>query len=151
MNAQAYFNELYETETVAVKTSPIKKTTIPKVNPAPYKTVRRDWIKKQIELGNIEAKCDYIYTDDYAYDNAYNFGKTDWMPARISRPTYKDITLQNGSVMTMIDDRDFVDGFMNFKDHDFEYSTGRCYWDENCETISFIPLSGHSYTLRIKK
>lgn len=155
MNAQAYFNELNETEEVTiVKTTPAKKTTTPKVNPAPYKTIRRDWIKKQIALGNIEAKCDYIYTDDYAFDNAYGFQKTDWMIARLApERKWEEIILPNGNTThRLINSEELTkEGFMSFEAHDFEYSTGRCYWDENCETISFIPLSGHSYTLRIKK
>lgn len=47
------------------------------------KTVRRDWLKKQIMNGKMVGKCDHRYTDDYAMDNANNFGKTDFMPLQI--------------------------------------------------------------------
>lgn len=29
------------------------------------------------------ARCDGIYTDDYAFDAAYNYRKTGWLKARI--------------------------------------------------------------------
>ena len=111
------------------------------------KTIKRNWLKKQIEAGNMEAKCNYVLTDDYAFDNAYNFRKTEWLPARISHPTYREIALQNGSVITQRDDEDYKEGALNFKDYDFTFSTGRAYRNDD-GTISFYPLSGESYTLR---
>jgi len=114
------------------------------------KTIRRDWLKKQIEKGNVEAKCNYIMTDDYAFDDAYNCQRTGWKPARISNPTWKEVTLQNGITQTVQDSDDLKDGYTNFRDYDFTMSTGRAYWNED-ETISFCPLSSEYYTLRIVK
>jgi hypothetical protein len=113
-------------------------------------TIKRNWLKKQIELGKVEAKCNFKLTDDYAWDNADNFGKTDWMPARISHPTYAEYTTACGSVCTRCVDDDFVQGSLNFHDSDFAYKTGyACHNDDG--TIRFSVLSGELYTLRIKE
>jgi hypothetical protein len=41
-----------------------------------YVRLRKDMVKKAIEAGEFEAiVCDFHYTDDYAWDNANNFGK----------------------------------------------------------------------------
>ena len=48
------------------------------------KTVRRDWLKKQIIAGKMFAKCAYHLTDDYAFDNANNFGETVFAPVMIT-------------------------------------------------------------------
>lgn len=44
------------------------------------KMVNRGWLKRQIAAGKIEARCNFSYTDDYAWDNATNFGRTEWLP-----------------------------------------------------------------------
>ena len=87
------------------------------------RTVRRDWIKRQIIAGNIEIKTDMILTDDYAYDNASNCQKSDWRTADIK----------------------------DFNDADFKYGSGRAYWSEDRETISWTMLANHYYTIRVKK
>ncbi len=46
-------------------------------------TVNRGWLKRRILEGKVIAKCDSYFTDDYAFDAAYNYQKTDWLPARI--------------------------------------------------------------------
>lgn len=46
-------------------------------------TVNRGWLLRRILEGKVIAKCDGVYTDDYAFDAAYNFQKTGWLPARI--------------------------------------------------------------------
>ena len=112
------------------------------------KTIKRNWLKKQIELGKVEAKCNYHMTDDYAFDNAYGFGKTDWMKARISRPTWKEVELYNGNKKTIVDNHDFIDGQMNFKDYDFEGKPGRAWGNEN-GTITLYVHSNLSYELRM--
>lgn len=111
-------------------------------------TVRRDWIKRQIENGNIEVKCNYILTDDYAWDNAVDFGKTGWMPARISNPKYEEYINPVGNKMNRCVDHDELQGYINFRDHDFKFKSGFAYKKED-GTIQFCPLSGQSYTLRI--
>ncbi len=46
-------------------------------------TVNRGWLKRRILEGKVMAKCNYYYTDDYAFDAAYNYQQTDWLKARI--------------------------------------------------------------------
>lgn len=111
-------------------------------------TVKRNWLVKQIEAGKVEAKCTHYMTDDYAYDNANGFGKTGWMPARISNPTWRTITLQNGNTMDVVDDHDFIEGQMNFHASDFSGKSGGAY-RQNDGTISFYIHSNAHYTLRI--
>lgn len=112
------------------------------------KTIRRDTLMKMIDAGKIEAKCDIHLTDDYGFDNANGFGKTGWMKARISRPTWKTITLQYGIERDVVDDRDFIEGAMNFKTHDFNGNCGKA-WMQPDGTIFFYIHSNLSYTLRI--
>ena len=83
-------------------------------------TIRRDWLKKQITLGNIEIKCDMILTDDYAFDSASNFRKSEWKKADIK----------------------------DFRDQDFKYSSGSAY-KNNDGTISWTMLCNHYYTCRV--
>lgn len=106
------------------------------------KTVNRGWLRKQVDAGMIDAKCDYSLTDDYAYDAANNGGKTDWMPARIMRPQYVPYTDQ-------CLDRDFISGVMNFRDSDFEGKSGLAYWESDTQ-ISLIIHQNCSYTLRLR-
>lgn len=96
------------------------------------KRIRRDKIKRLIEKGKIEARCKYQYTDDYAYDNANNFGKTEWLPTRISSG-YEDKK----------------EGYINFEEHDFRYKSGAA-WENDDRTITFMVLSNHSFALRIR-
>jgi len=89
------------------------------------KTVRRDWIKKQIIAGNVLIKCDMILTDDYAFDAAYNCQKTEnWRKANIE----------------------------DFNDQDFKYKSGWAYWANKEEgIISWTMLCNHYYTIKIVK
>ena len=85
------------------------------------KTVNRGWLKKQIEKGNVEIKCDMILTDDYAFDAAYKYQKEEsWRKALAA----------------------------DFKEQDFKYKSGRAYWNEN-GTISWTMLCNHYYTVRL--
>jgi len=111
-------------------------------------TVKRNWLKRQIELGKVEAKCTHHLTDDYAFDNANKFGVTDWLKCRISRPTWKDVTLYNGNTITVRDDDDFVTGQMNLDDHDFEGKPGRA-WRNPDGTITLIVHSNLAYEMRL--
>lgn len=113
-----------------------------------YKTIRRDWLKKQIDKGVVQAKCDIHLTDDYAFDNAAGFGKTGWMTARISRPTWTTITLPNGIERDVIDDHDFVDGQMNLHEHDFAGKSGSAYRNTD-GTITLRVHSNLIYSLRL--
>ncbi len=84
------------------------------------KTIRRDWLKRQIVAGKIEIKCTGIYTDDYYGDNANRFQKTDWELADIK----------------------------NFQDHDFTFSSGYAYQEED-GTIHWTMLANHFYICRV--
>ncbi len=113
------------------------------------KTVRRDWLKKQVEAGKVEAKCDMRLTDDYAFDSAYGFGKTDWMPARISKPVFEMVKNYVGNEIDHCVDSDRLDGYVNFRDHHFEGISGYAKRNED-GTIYLHSGGSESYTLRIK-
>ena len=83
-------------------------------------TVKRNWLRKQIELGNIEIKCNMILTDDYAFDNATNCQKSDWKKADIN----------------------------DFRKEDFKYKSGYAYWNPD-NTINWTMLANHYYTCRL--
>lgn len=106
-----------------------------KLSPLPAfksgKTIRRDSLYKHLLAGNLEFKCNYRYTDDYAYDASSGFGKTDWL----------DGLDENGNAR--------LDAFY-FTGH------GRAYWnvrhtgDGVEQVITLIVHSNLSYSLRIK-
>lgn len=108
------------------------------------KTVRRDWIMRQIDKGNIEAKCTYNYTDDfYAWeDRNRNIFSTDWLPVRISRPKF-DSSYRYSDV-------DRIDGHINFMPHELKSRSGSAWWNED-GTITLLVHSNLCYTLRIKQ
>lgn len=113
------------------------------------KTVNRGWLKRQVEAGKVEAKCDYHFTDDYAWDNASGFGKTDWLPARIQHPTYKEVG-EPGHERSITDNDDFIEGMMNFREWDFKAQSGAAYCRDGETDIHFRIHSNLVYTLRIK-
>ena len=39
--------------------------------------INRTWFKNRMKKGELLVKCGAKYTDDYAFDNAYNFFKED--------------------------------------------------------------------------
>lgn len=105
------------------------------------KKTNRRWIMKQVAKGNIEAKCNFRHTDDYAYDNAVNFGKTEWMPARLNpERIYGDHGCLNS-------DEQHKDGFMSFDASDFRWKSGGAYWNDD-GTIALYGAGEH-YTLRL--
>lgn len=112
-------------------------------------TVKRNWIKKQIELGKMEAKCDLSLTDDYQFDNGNDFGKTGWMPARMSHPEYAEYINQVGNRDTRCINHDFVEGAMNFHDYEFTGKAGGAYKNDD-GTIHLYVHSNCSFTLRMK-
>ena len=63
-------------------------------------TINRRKLMNDIAKGLYEAKCDYSMTDDYAFDNANNFGRmTEWKSARIKAASvWEEVTLQNGNI-----------------------------------------------------
>lgn len=112
------------------------------------KTIRRDWLKKQIENGKAEAKCDIHLTDDYVFDNAYGFGKTEWLPCRISKPVYEHIILENGAEIDMCVDSDHKDGYINLRSYHFD--SGSKASDNGDGTINLKVHSNLYYTIRLK-
>lgn len=92
----------------------------------------RGHLKRLVKKGLIEAKCLFRYTDDYAYDNASGFGKTDWLPARLRE-----------------DNEDSILGFINFRDWDFGTSSGYLSHHKENNTYSFAIHSNLVYSVRI--
>jgi hypothetical protein len=98
------------------------------------KTINRGWLKKQIAKGNIEAKCNHRLTDDYAFDAATGFGKSEWAPARyVANKHQCDEQYDKG--ITLIDDFDF---------------RGKMAYQTDDGLIHLIVYSGYSFDLRIK-
>ena len=96
-------------------------------------TVNRGWLKRQVEKGLMEARCLYSY--DYQRDTDTT-GGDEWLPARISAPTWKNVT---GGIW-MMQNRDIRDGFINFDASDFSLKGGSAWMDEH----GFIHLFIHS-------
>jgi len=46
-------------------------------------TYNRGRLRREIEKGLFQVKCDGQYTDDYAFDAAYNYRKSDFMDAKV--------------------------------------------------------------------
>ena len=87
-------------------------------------TVNRAWLRRQIEKGNVQIKCDMVLTDDYAMDSAMNFQKEEgWKTADIK----------------------------NFNDRDFRNKSGQARWNHNRTEISWTMLCNHYYTCRLIK
>jgi len=104
-------------------------------------TVNRGWIKRMIEHGKVEARCLFRLTDDYSFDNADGFGKTDWMPARISAPQFDPET--NRCINS-----DFAEGAANFHAGDFKTKSGGSYRNDD-GTITLRIHGNEVYALRI--
>jgi hypothetical protein len=96
-------------------------------------TINRGWLRRRIEAGEVEAKCDYQYSDDYAWDAATDFRKTDWMPARV-RP--------DGELYSAA-----PSGFTTFDPSDFR-GFGSC-WKEPDGTMKLF-FGYRSHSLRLK-
>ena len=110
------------------------------------KTIRRDWLRKQIEAGKVTGRCEMHLTDDYAFDNATGCGKTGIMPVRIRHPKFGKVTLYNGKVIDRCTDSDIVEGSINLDDSDFDGKSGGASWNSN-GSIYFRVHSNLYYTL----
>lgn len=95
------------------------------------KTIRKDKLKKLINAGKIQAKCNYHLTDDYKYDYANNEGKTPWLPCRI-----KDS-----------DSAHPIKGYINLMPCDFTFKTARCI--DYGTHMTFYIHSNLSYDLKL--
>lgn len=101
------------------------------------KTANRGMLKNRARDGRLIAKCDYRFSDDYQYDAASNFGKTDWMP----------VVLNDNGEGERINWRDREEGKM-YLDPDYFRGHGRA-WYNGDDTITLIVHSNLSYTLKI--
>ena len=80
----------------------------------PVKNYNRGLLKRRIQKGELVAKCDHHYTDDYAHDNASNFGRTEWMPVRVVEHLGPD---------------SFKEGWMSLAEWEFRTKSGLAYVD----------------------
>lgn len=114
-----------------IATKKAKKSLVAKWPVNVKGSFNRGGLKKLLSAGLIEAKCDYVYTDDYAFDAAYNFQKTDWMPAGFSE--------DHGQGKTA-----------NFSSWDLSTRSG-CAWVNNDGTATLLIHRNESWTLRFKQ
>src|SRR3990167_3862053 len=112
-------------------------------------TINRRKLMNDIAKGLYEAKCDYSMTDDYAFDNANNFGRmTEWKSARIKAASvWEEVTLQNGNIGHRLISDDFKEGFVNFSEWEFRGKSGGAYTGTNGE-VNFWIHSNEHWTLR---
>jgi len=116
-----------------------------------FRTVNRGWLKRQVEKGNVLIRCRFYLTDDYAWDNANNGGRTDWMPARIKHPKYEGYVNEYGYFRSRCTDSDHLDGYINLDEGDFSTTTGRAYRDVDGQDnhINFSIFSNLLYECKI--
>jgi len=99
------------------------------------KISNRGHLRNLVKKGLIEAKCDFHYTDNYAYDNASNFGKDeDW-----------------GQTEYVEDLRNGTHGIISFSDHDFTGPSGGLRRINDGPYYTFYIHSNLYYTVRIKE
>lgn len=94
------------------------------------KTIRRDALMRRIAEGKLIGKVDYHYTDDYAFDAAVNFRKSDWLEINL---------IETG--------KDFINGKLNLYFSDFSgYGSA---WI-NADGLISLFFGYKSYSLRFK-
>lgn len=113
-----------------------------------YATIQRDWLKKQIEKGLVEAKCELHLTDDYQFDDANGFGKTEWLPAHIMHPTMRTVTLDNGVEREIVVADNRLEGHLNLYAYYFDRNGGSAHRNAD-GTIHLRIHSNLYYSLRI--
>lgn len=99
--------------------------------------VNRGWLKRQVAAGKMSGEVNYRFTDDYAYDNATNAGRTAILPARIRNPHRDDEGNWND---------DLLPGHLNLDADDFTTRTGMAYKGLN-GSIRLSIFSGYLVTL----
>lgn len=90
---------------------------------------RRDWLKRQVAKGNMEARMDFYFDPQYEQDTA----ERKWKPARLADGV-----------------KDMVDGFFNLMPWDFTGKSGRC-WQESGGNLVLWVHSNKIITLRFKQ
>jgi hypothetical protein len=114
-------------------------------------TIRRDWLKRQVEAGLMECRCDHHLTDDYRNDLADNFGETDWKLARIRKPKFEPRMMPGGFERDVCVEDDFVTGSMNLMDHHFTGNCGNVSANSKAGPFTLHVHSNLCYTLRFKQ
>ncbi len=101
------------------------------------KTVNRGKLKRLAEQGKLLARCNYCYTDDYAWDNANNFGRTkQYLPVYV---------IQKGESRWNV-----PEGYIGIDEYYFRCKGGHA-WEEKDGTITLYPYQNLSYSLKIKE
>jgi hypothetical protein len=98
------------------------------------KTIRRDWLKRRVDAGKMEACTVFnIERDGTGANDVYG---GDWKPARIRRPTfrehYPDKENRPDWHYSVCAHSHFIDGKMNFNESDFRSGSGACYQERTC-------------------
>lgn len=104
--------------------------------PKPNKTgsINRGQLKKLVAAGVMLAKCDYIMTDDYAWDASIDCGRTGWLEASLQD--------RHGAR---------IDGTLAFTAWDFATSCGCAYLDQKDPTLVHLIIHGNeSHTFKMK-
>lgn len=111
------------------------------------KTVRRDWLKRQVEAGRMEARCDFSIEHDG--DGRYDTFSGPWKPARVRHPKFEPRMMQGGFEREVCVDDDCKEGFMNLHSCDFEGNCGRAY-ESGDNLVCLHVHSNLCFTLRPK-
>lgn len=108
------------------------------------KTVNRGTLKRAAQRGELWIKCNYHYTDDYAWDNASGFGKMDefqkayLMPEGLDSDAWRETrNAAHGRGEIVVDESDFKN------------KSGYCY--ERDGVIRWGIHSNLNYTVQIRK
>lgn len=93
------------------------------------KTIRRDWLKRRVDAGKMEAKT--VFHIEHDGDGRNDIFGGEWKQARIRRPTfrehYPDKENKPDWHYGVCDNPDFIEGKMNFNESDFRSGSGACY------------------------
>lgn len=98
------------------------------------KTLRRDKLLRDLRKGLHYGMCNYRHTDDYAFDDSHNFGKTNFLEVNI-RTESKDPSKE---------------GHINLWESDFRGSCGSA-WINDDGTVTLVVHSNLSYDFKPKK
>jgi hypothetical protein len=117
------------------------------------KTVRRDWLRKQIIAGNMQARC--VFEIEHDGNGANDRFGGNWLDARIRHPRFEDFINCYGNKETRCADPDFIEGMSNFNESDFRTKSGGAYRTgidpEGRQLYSLHIHSNSCYTLREKR
>ena len=112
-------------------------------------TIRRDWLKRQVEAGKMECRCDF-YIEHDGDGRSDTFGGS-WLPARIRHPKFEPRMMPGGFERDVCVDHDCIDGSMNMMDHEFAGNCGHVWADSKAGPFTLHVHSNLCYTLRFKQ